>query len=97
MVKTQDILGFVVGSTPPPPQFISTSISNNGEMSTIPNPAYHRWIQKDQDLLGTLMSSFTEGVLDQMVGYSTSRKVLLALEKCIYLNLKLKYFKFVQN
>ena len=63
-------MGYVDGSSLPPPQFIST----NDETPEI-NLEYITWHRQDQLLLSWIISTLTEGVHAQVVGLSTSHDV----------------------
>jgi hypothetical protein len=81
-LQGHDVYGYIDGSVPPPPKLVSSaSTSNDGLSPLAPNPDYKRWFQQDQLLLSTILSSLTENVLAQMIGYSISREVWMALER----------------
>jgi hypothetical protein len=75
-LESQDLLGYVDGSIPPPPKIISGPSS-----SLVPNPAYQQWRKQDQMILIVLLSFLTKTVLSQVIGHSTSRTLWEALEK----------------
>ena len=62
-------------------QIFFTAQFEEAEVSSIPNTTYLQWLKQDQAILSTLVSSLTEGVLAQIIGYSTSREVWQALER----------------
>lgn len=70
--KGYELEGYVDGSLIYPPRLLS---SDKGDGSTI-NPTYLH-----QVLLGWILSSLSESELAQVVGLSTTREVLVALEK----------------
>ncbi len=76
-LKGQNVFGYVDGSISIPPQAIPAS--SDGSI-TIPNPAFLTWVQQDQIILSALISSLTESLIAQVVGYFTSREVWMALE-----------------
>ncbi len=47
----------------------------------VPNPEFLLWVQQDQLILSTLISSLSETLIAQVVGYSTSREMWLGLER----------------
>jgi hypothetical protein len=77
-LKGQKVLGHVDGTIPMPPQSIPAS--SDGSI-TIPNPAFLTWVQQDQMVLSALISSLTESLIAQVVGYFTSCEVWTALER----------------
>lgn len=66
-LKGQRLLHFVDGSNFPPPPFLSNVAT--------PNPDYLNWTQIDQSILSALISSLSDNLIAQVVGYSTSREV----------------------
>jgi hypothetical protein len=72
------LCGSVDGSIPKPQQFLPTSSSS---AVAVPNPEFNLWIQQDQLVLSTIISSLSESLIAQVVGHSTSRDVWLALER----------------
>jgi hypothetical protein len=48
-LRGAQLLGFLDGSNPAPPQQIASSIDPNAR--AIPNPAYDRWFNQDQHIL----------------------------------------------
>ena len=77
-LKGQKVFGYVDGSISIPPQAIPAS--SDGSV-TIPNPDFLTWVQQDQMILSALISSLTESLIAQVVGYFTSREVCMALER----------------
>jgi gag-polypeptide of LTR copia-type len=61
-VRGHDLLGYLNGSCPAPPETISTGA----------NPAFKIWSRQDQLLLAWLLSSISESVVSQVVHCSTS-------------------------
>lgn len=76
----QDLYGHLDGTLIPPPRMLITSHNDTGTVSQNPNPAYSHWLRQDSLILSTLMSSMTEGVLAQIISYSTAQQVWHALE-----------------
>ncbi|KAA8531224.1 hypothetical protein F0562_005862 [Nyssa sinensis] len=77
----QDLFGYLDGTIPKPPKFISVSHPETHVLSETPNPAYSHWMRQDNLILSTLMSSLTEGVLAQVVTHTTSSAVWHALDE----------------
>ena len=78
--RGQDLYGHLDGTLIPPPRMLITSQPDTGTVSQNPNPAYSHWLRQDSLILSTLMSSMTEGVLTQIISYSTAQQVWHALE-----------------
>jgi hypothetical protein len=76
-LKGQKVFGYVDGTISMPPQSIPAF--SDGSI-TIPNPAFLTWVQQDQMVLSALISSFTERLIAQVIGYFTSREVWIALD-----------------
>lgn len=74
MLSSHGLLQYVDGSSAPPLETITT---NN---VVAPNPDYTSWHEKDQRILGVLLSSLTEESMSEVIGCKTSRSVWLALE-----------------
>jgi hypothetical protein len=66
------LLGFLDGSNPAPPQQIASSIDPNAR--AIPNPAYDRWFNQDQQILSGLLSLMTEDVLGDVMTATSSKE-----------------------
>ena len=47
----------------------SHRLSISGETSLLPNPAYAKWIQQDQIILSTIISSLSESLMTHIVGH----------------------------
>nr|TKR79643.1 hypothetical protein D5086_0000270390 [Populus alba] len=47
----------------------------------IPNPAYEHWLRQDSLILAIINTSLTEDVLSQVMSYTTSKDVWLALQQ----------------
>ncbi|XP_042982037.1 uncharacterized protein LOC122311522 isoform X1 [Carya illinoinensis] len=72
-LKGQRLFHFVDGSTAPPPPLLSDALT--------PNPDFLHWTQTDQIILSALISTLSDNLIAQVVGYSTSRQVWSALDK----------------
>lgn len=77
-LRTKNIMGFVDGTKPCPPAFLS---DNEGNPTTVPNPEHLLWIQQDQMILGTINNSVTPSVLSTIARKFTSVEAWKALEK----------------
>jgi transposase InsO family protein len=69
-----DLMGYVDGSRESPSPTLSVVAADGTESST-PNPAYQTWVQQDQLLLSTIISTLSESLISQVVGLSTSQAV----------------------
>ena len=76
----QRVFGFIDGTITPPPQVIPNP-DTTSTIDSIGNPEFLTWVQQDQLIMSTLLSSLTEGVLTQVVGCTTSRDLWMALER----------------
>lgn len=72
-------MGFIDGSTPAPPQHVTSSTAANAEL--VPNPAYDRWYDQDQQVLSGLLSSMTEEILQDVVSATTSQEAWDTLQR----------------
>lgn len=78
-LRGQKVFGFLDGTImPPPPTLAQSTDTTTGPTD---NPDYLLWVQQDQLILSTLLSSLTEGVLTQVVGCVTSRDLWVTLER----------------
>lgn len=57
-LKGTHLFGYVDGSLSAPPTHIPTT--ENDQLRTIPNPAFHSWHLQDQLIMSALTSSLTE-------------------------------------
>jgi hypothetical protein len=48
---------------------------------TVAKPAYLTWLQQDQMVLSTIVSTISDGLISQVISYSTSYEVWNALER----------------
>ena len=78
--RGHDLYGYLDGTISIPPKEIDISDSTTGLSQTLPNPLYHQWLRQDSLILATINSFLTEDVLTQVISYTTSREVWLALE-----------------
>lgn len=69
LLNSQDLMGWIDGTNPPPPQTIPNT---DNPPTPIVNPAYQSWFKKDQMILSLLLSSLTEEVFPYLVGISSS-------------------------
>lgn len=78
-LRGQQLLGYVDGSIAVPPNMI-TLMTESGT-TKVPNPANQQWLQQDQLLRSTLLSSFVPEVLSQVLFLTSSAKVWATLEQ----------------
>ena len=71
-LRSTKLLGHLDGSTPAPPMTISTTTDSGA--AVLANPEYDRWYDRDQQLLGGLLSSMTEDVLRDVVTATTAKE-----------------------
>ena len=79
-MRGQRVFSFLDGTITPPPQVIPNP-DTASTIDSIENPEFLTWVQQDQLIMSTLLSSLTEGVLTQVVGCTTSRDLWMALER----------------
>jgi hypothetical protein len=70
-LRSAKLIRFIDGSIPQPPQFVASSAAG---ADLVPNPAYDRWYDQDQQLLSGLLSSMTEEILLDVVTASTAKE-----------------------
>jgi hypothetical protein len=80
-LKSQNAFGFVDGSITSPPQTIPNPSPSEDSLATIGNPAFLTWMQQDQMVLSTIISTISESLISQVIGYSTVAEVWSALER----------------
>jgi hypothetical protein len=80
-LKGQNAYGFVTGTIQPPPQTIPNPNQSADSPATIANPDFLTWLQQDQMVLSTIVSTISENLISQIMGYSTSSEVWNALER----------------
>jgi hypothetical protein len=78
-LRGQHLYGFIDGTKPAPPH--SLAIQASGTTAIIPNPYFYTWHTQDQMILSALISSLFETMLAHVVKCTTSRDVLLCLER----------------
>ncbi|KAK2985951.1 hypothetical protein RJ640_017579 [Escallonia rubra] len=64
-----NLLGFIDGSIPPPPQTISESSTSTEQ---IPNPEYILWLRQDQLILNPMLGNYVETILPHIFTVSSS-------------------------
>ncbi|XP_019179703.1 PREDICTED: uncharacterized protein LOC109174917 [Ipomoea nil] len=78
-LRGQGLLDFVDGSKPCPAATITIAPESGGSSvtttTTAPNPDYEAWIQQDQVILSTIISSLSDEVMHLAVGRDTSGEV----------------------
>ena len=79
--RGQAVFGYLDGTIPTPPQEIDAPHPSIGAIIKIPNPQYLQWLHQDSLILATINVSLTEDVLTQVMPYTTSQEVCLALER----------------
>ncbi|CAN6361752.1 unnamed protein product [Urochloa humidicola] len=60
-IRGAQLTSILDGSIPAPEKTIE--ISNDGKKEIVPNPAYDRWLQQDQQLLSYLVNSLSKEVI----------------------------------
>lgn len=78
VLRAHGMIGFVDGSHPCPIEFM---LDSTGHVSNEVNPQYLTWIQQDQNVLWWINATLSAPVLAHVVGLTTAREVLFALEK----------------
>ncbi|KAF5480595.1 hypothetical protein F2P56_001331 [Juglans regia] len=71
-LKGQQLFHFVDGTGIPPFPFLPDKT---------PDPTFLSWTQTDQLILSTLISTLSDNLIAQMIGYSTAREVWKAIDK----------------
>ncbi|KAL9443488.1 hypothetical protein AB3S75_016782 [Citrus x aurantiifolia] len=69
---------FINESTTPPPSHIAQRFED--ELRSVENPEFATWRSQDQVLLGWLLSSMSEGIINLVFNLETSREVWKAIE-----------------
>jgi hypothetical protein len=80
-LQSQNTIGFVDGSITSPPQTIPNPSPSEDSPATIGNPAFLTWMQQDQMVLSTIISTISESLISQVIGYSIAAEVWSALER----------------
>jgi hypothetical protein len=76
ILNAYDLMGFVDGTKPCPPKFVT---DENGQATTVINPAYSLWQKKDQCLLSWFNTTLLDHVLSSLYGLKTVRQVWTTL------------------
>ncbi|KAH9677665.1 retrovirus-related pol polyprotein from transposon RE1 [Citrus sinensis] len=71
---------FISGNQIIPEQYISNTIAD-GSVQRITNPAYINWRAQDQTLLGWILSSISEGILNTVLNCENSFEAWRSIEK----------------
>jgi hypothetical protein len=71
-IKGQDSYGLLDGSSQPPTQTILNPATDVGAPTTIVNPKFLTWSQRDQMILNVLISTLTEPYVVHTIGCATS-------------------------
>jgi hypothetical protein len=71
-LRSAKLIGFIDGTNPAPPQLVAASRADGA--AQIPNPAYDRWFDQDQQLLSGLLSSMTEDLLLDVMSAKTAKE-----------------------
>jgi len=74
-VKVQDSYGFLDGTSTLPTQTILNPSTTPYAPTTIANPEFLAWCQRDQMLLSVLISTLTEPPVVHVVGCATSHQL----------------------
>ncbi|KAB5569308.1 hypothetical protein DKX38_003101 [Salix brachista] len=77
----QGVMGYLDGTIQTSPQEIDATNTLTGATTKVPNPEFTHWLHQDFLILATINSSFTEDVLSQVMSYTTSKDVWLALQR----------------
>jgi hypothetical protein len=72
LLRSHLLMGYVDGSFVCPESHVV--VSHAGSLHPQPNPAHQHWIQQDQAILSSFVSSMTEGVLGMIMFAGTSRE-----------------------
>lgn len=78
-LRSTKLIGFIDGSISAPPKLVASSTAEGAEL--VPNPAYDRWYDQDQQLLSGLLSSMTEDLLLDVVSASTAKEAWDTLKR----------------
>jgi hypothetical protein len=78
-LRSTNLTGYLDGAIPAPEQKIPASTVVGAEL--LVNPAYTAWYNKDQQVLGGLLSSMSEEILRNVVTAKTSKDVWDSLQK----------------
>jgi hypothetical protein len=78
-LRSTKLIGYLDGTISAPAKTIASSTAANAEQ--VPNPAYERWQDQDQQLLSGLLSSMMEDILWDVVSAKTAKEVWDSLQK----------------
>ena len=67
-----DLQGYIDGTTPCPPQNLTTTSATN--TITTPNPEHHAWIRQDQLILNALIGSISPTIIPFIAQAATARE-----------------------
>jgi hypothetical protein len=71
-------MGLLEGSDRCPPEFLEAEDENKKKIS-VPKPAYHTWVTRNQQVVSFLVNSLAKDVLPHVFGLSTAAVVWRAL------------------
>ncbi|XP_019164361.1 PREDICTED: uncharacterized protein LOC109160529 [Ipomoea nil] len=80
-LRGQELLGFVDGSLPCPPETVTAAPSSEGSSAgttaatIVPNPDHRAWVKQDQSIMSLLISSMSDEVLHLALGRTTSAEI----------------------
>ncbi|KAM1086604.1 hypothetical protein ACFX2B_012093 [Malus domestica] len=72
------LTGIVDGSEPSPPQFLA---DDSGRFTSVPNPDYELWYEKDQNIIIWINSTLSEDLIPFTVGVQSARELWQNLER----------------
>jgi hypothetical protein len=75
------VFGYIDSTISIPPQEINALHPSTGARIKILNPHYIQWLHQDSLILATINASLTEDVFTQIMSYTTSHEVWLALKR----------------
>jgi hypothetical protein len=77
--RSTKLISYLDGTLPPPPKQVPASTALDAEL--LPNPAYDRWYDQDQQVLNVLLSSISVDILHDVVQAKTSKAVWDMLQR----------------
>jgi histone deacetylase 1/2 len=78
ILKSKNLMGFVTGTNPCPPEFKSNT---DGTITTEVDPRYATWHQQDQMILSWINNSLSPTVLSTVARFTSSQATWSSLEK----------------
>jgi hypothetical protein len=78
ILKRKNLMGFVTGTNPCPPEFKSNT---DGTVTTEVDPRYATWHQQDQMILSWINNSLSPTVLSTVARFTSSQATWSSLEK----------------